>query len=273
MNSGKEFRMGRLFNKQTKRMVLITADHGICVSPMHELNDMRGLVGKLVAGGADAVLVTPGIGRKVYQEIAGSETAFMLRIDGTATSIGPDLTNDEQICSVEAALKMGVDAVATFGVIGVAREAQLSKKIAFIAEDCERWGVPMMCEMLPESILEYQFSPRAKREWPKDVEALKYCARVPVELGADIIKGFYTGDPKTFREIIDYCPAPYVVLAGPAANDVEVFLGFVREAVQNGAAGVSCGRNVWSNPDPTRVVRALMRVVHEEATVAQALKS
>lgn len=43
----------------------------------------------------------------------------MLRIDGTVTSIGPDLTNDELIFNVGGALRMGADAVATFGVKGV----------------------------------------------------------------------------------------------------------------------------------------------------------
>lgn len=273
MNTGKELRLGRLFRKETGKFVLVTMDHGICVNPMKELNDMPALVSKVLAGKPDAVLVTPGMVRRVSRVIAGSGSSLMVRIDGTATSIGPDLTNDELICTVEGALKMGADAVATFGVIGVEREGQLSKKIGQVSEECEKWGIPQMCEMLPPEILEYQFSPRATRQWPQDPMKLQYAARVASELGADIVKGFYTGNPATFREVIAYCPAPYLVLAGPAAGDAEVFLGFVREAIDCGAAGVSVGRNVWSQPDPTAMVRALVRVVHEGASPAQALKS
>jgi len=272
MSVGKELRMGRLFNPESKRMVLVTVDHGICIAPMREISDPAEVVRKAVEGGADAVLLTPGIARLVYKELAGTGTSLMLRIDGTATSIGPDLTNDELICSVEAALRMGADAVATFGVIGVPREAQLSRKIGTTADECDRWGMPMMTEMIPPEMLSHQFKDRAKRQWPSDPEVIKFSARVAAELGADIVKGYYTGDPKTFREVIEYCPVPYVVLSGPASGAPEVFLRFVREAMECGACGVSVGRNVWTYKDPAAMTRALCRIVHEDASVEEALK-
>ncbi len=197
----------------------------------------------------------------------------MLRIDGTATSIGQDLTNDELIYSVEGALRMGADAVATFGVIGVPREAQLSQKIGTVTEECERLGIPQMTEMIPRDILKHQFTDTAKREWPSDPEVIKYSARVAAELGADIVKGYYTGDPETFREVIEYCPVPYVVLGGPASNDPKVFLRFVREAMDCGARGVSVGRNVWTYKNPTAITRAICRIVHDDASAEEALKA
>lgn len=268
MSMGKEIRMTRLF--KAKRMVLVTMDHGICVNPMKEISDPKTVVRKIVEGGADAILLTPGIARLAYDELLGSQTSLMLRIDGTVTSIGPDLTNDELIYSVEGALRMGADAVATFGVIGVAREAQLSHKLGEMNEKCEIWGIPMMTEMVPAEVLEHQFADRAKRLWPSDPEVVKYSARVAAELGADIVKGYYTGSPETFKEVIEYCPVPYVVLGGPGSNDPEVLLKFVREAMDCGAAGVSMGRNVWSYQNPTALTRAICRIVHEDASVEKA---
>ncbi|HID94588.1 MAG TPA: fructose-bisphosphate aldolase, partial [Candidatus Latescibacteria bacterium] len=85
-------------------------------------------------------------------------------------------------------------------------------------------------------------------------------------------QGYYTGDPKSFKEVIEYCPVPYVVLSGPASDDPEIFLKFVQEAIGCGAAGVSVGRNVWTYKDPTTMTRALCRLVHEEASVEEAMK-
>ena len=102
----------------------------------------------------------------------------------------------------------------------------------------------MMTEMIPKEILEHQFESTAKRIGPKNPEIVKYSARVAAELEADIVKGYYTGDPKTFAEVIAYCPVPYVVLSGPAADDPKVILKFVKEAIDCGAKGVSVGRNV-----------------------------
>lgn len=272
MNMGKELRMGRLFNPETKRTVMIAADHGICISPMRELNNLRGLVRQAVEGGADAMLLAPGGARLVYDELVGSPTALIVRIDGSATSIGPDRTNDVLISSVETAVRMGADAVCTVGTIGVPREAQLSEKIGQVADVCEMWGVPQISEIVPGEMMAYQFEARAQRQWPSDPELVKFAARVGAELGVDIFKGYYTGDPETFREVIDYCPIPYVVLSGPAAGDDEGFLRFVKEAVDAGAAGVSVGRNIFAHPDPAGMTRALCRIVHEGASVESAMK-
>jgi len=271
MNSGKEIRMTRLFNLKSKRMVLVTMDHGICINPIKEIGDPVKVVRTIVEAGVDAMLLTPGIAKLAYHELLG-KASLMVRIDGTATSIGPDLTNDELICSVESALSLGADAVATFGVIGVPREAQLSHKIGQVSEECERLGIPQMTEMIPRDILKHQFADRAKREWPSDPEIVKYSARVAAELGADIVKGYYTGDSETFREVIEYCPVPYVVLSGPASNDPEVFLQFVREAMDCGARGVSVGRNVWTYKDPTAISKAICRIVHDDTSTEEALK-
>jgi len=271
MNSGKEIRMSRLFNRESKRMVLVTIDHGICINPIKEISDPIKVVREIAEGGADAILLTPGITKLAYQELLG-KASLMVRIDGTATSLGPDLTNDELICSVESALSLGADAVATFGVIGVPREAQLSRKIGQVSEECERLGMPQMVEVIPQDMLTHQFADRAERRWPSDPEVVKYSARVVAELGADVVKGYYTGDPTTFRGVIEYCPVPYVVLSGPASNDPEVFLKFVREAMDCGAMGVSVGRNVWTYKDPTALTRAICRIVHDDASPEEALR-
>ncbi len=271
MSLGKKIRLARLFKSDTKRMVLVTADHGICIDPMKEIENPKEVVKKIAQGGADAVLLTPGIVRIVEEELVG-KISLMLRIDGTSTSIGPDLTNDRLIFSVEGGLAMGADAVATFGVIGVPREAELSQKIGQVNDACERWGMPLMVEMIPEDMLEHQFKSRAERRWPKNPEIVKYSARVAAELGADIVKGYYTGDKESFREVIKYCPVPYVVLGGPSSEDPEVFLSFIRDAMDCGAKGVSVGRNVWAYKDPVGITRAICQIVHNDASVNTALK-
>ena len=50
-------------------------------------------------------------------------------------------------------------------------------------------------------------------------------------------------------------------------------LEMVRGAIDAGAAGTSIGRNVFQHPDPSGIVRALCRIVHEGAGVDEALVS
>ena len=129
----------------------------------------------------DAILMNPSMIRLCHEDLIG-KLGIIARLDGTATIIGPDITNYCLFSSVEEALMGGADAVATMAFIGVERESQNSEKIGKVSQDCERWGMPHIVEALPPEIVEYHFKPEAKREWPS-VEHVRFVARVAAELG------------------------------------------------------------------------------------------
>jgi fructose-bisphosphate aldolase/2-amino-3,7-dideoxy-D-threo-hept-6-ulosonate synthase len=115
--------------------------------------------------------------------------------------------------------------------------------------------------------------PRGKKvKSEHDVEAVKLAARVGAELGADIVKTNYTGEVDSFREVVRGCLAPVVVAGGPRMENSEQVLQMVWEAIQAGAAGASIGRNVFQAQDPTKMVRAIARIVHEGYTASEAMK-
>jgi class I fructose-bisphosphate aldolase len=126
--------------------------------------------------------------------------------------------------------------------------------------------------MLPPESLEYQFRKETKREWPASVEHLMFCARLAAEQGADIVKTFYTGDPRSFARVVESTPIPVLVLSGPWANDTRQLFSFVRDAIDAGAAGVSMGRNIWQHDHPAAVTRALAGVIHQGWNAAQAME-
>jgi len=102
---------------------------------------------------------------------------------------------------------------------------------------------------------------------PFDSKFVKLAARVGAELGADIIKTFYTGDATTFREVTESCPVPVVIAGGPKVDNVRQVLEVVRDALDAGAIGIAFGRNVWRHENPVAMVRALRRIIHEDASV------
>ena len=46
---------------------------------------------------------------------------------------------------------------------------------------------------------------------------------------------------------------------------------FIEEALKAGAAGVSVGRNAFQHENPTKMVKALSKMVHKKATVEEAI--
>jgi fructose-bisphosphate aldolase/2-amino-3,7-dideoxy-D-threo-hept-6-ulosonate synthase len=103
------------------------------------------------------------------------------------------------------------------------------------------------------------------------VGRVKLAARVAAELGADMVKTVYTGDPDSFREVTRGCPVP-VVVAGGSKTDDRATLDLIEGATEGGAAGISIGRNAFQHATPDRFVRAAALIVHEGRTAAEAME-
>jgi len=64
---------------------------------------------------------------------------------------------------------------------------------------------------------------------------------------------------------------PVLVRGGGKAPDAEI-LQRTEMLIQQGAAGIVYGRNVIQHQNPSGMTRALMAIVHDGATAAQAAK-
>jgi len=268
---GKTIRLRRIFRDDGKTFV-VTMDHGVDLGPVRGLEDF-GATLKNVLGAkcqADAVLMNPSNIRRYYQEICG-KAGIVARLDGATTIVGPDITDYRLFSSVEDALRAGSDAVCTMAFIGVEREAQNLEKIGKVAQECEKWGMPQIVEALPPGIVDYYFKPEAERQWPNP-EHICFAARSAAELGADVVKTYYTGDPETFKEVVRCCPAPIIVASGPGADDPKGLLRMVKEVMGAGAKGVIMGRNVWGYKDLEAMMYAIKGIVHQNAALEDALK-
>lgn len=101
---------------------------------------------------------------------------------------------------------------------------------------------------------------------------IAHVARVGAELGADVVKTSYTGDPDSFREVVEGCPVPVVIAGGPRTDTEAEFLQMVADAIGAGGRGVAIGRNVFQHQDPTLITRRISSIVHHGATVEEALE-
>ncbi len=86
------------------------------------------------------------------------------------------------------------------------------------------------------------------------------------------VKTAYTGSPESFREVVRLCPVPVVILGGPKMDSDRELLEVVKGCTDAGGAGTSMGRNVFQHRDPKAVTAAICKIVHEEASVEEALK-
>lgn len=258
---GKLIRLERIMNRETRRTIIVPMDHGVTLGPIPGLLDMADMVNKVAEGGANAVLGHIGLplyGHRKY----GRDIGLILHLMGSSV-LSPDPNNKVMVMTVEEALVIGADAVSVHINIGAESDPEMLKVLGDVSRQCIRWGMPLVAMMYPRG-------KKVKSEY--DVEAVKLASRIGSELGADIVKTNYTGDIDSFREVVKGCPAPIVIAGGPKAETQQEVLQMVWEAIQAGSAGVSIGRNIFQAPNPTKMVRAIYRIVHEGWEVTEARK-
>ena len=258
---GKRIRIERILNRKTGRCVIVPMDHGVSVGPIPGIIDMTDTINEVASGGANAVLMHKGMvgcGHRGY----GKDIGLIIHLSAS-TSLGVDPDNKVLVTSVEKALKIGADAVSVHVNIGSEKEPEMLMKLGSIAEICDNWGMPLIAMMYPRG-------QNITNE--HDVEVVKLAARAGAELGADIIKTNYTGDPDTFKEVVDGCPVPVVIAGGPMVETDRQLLEMVKNSVDVGGSGVAIGRNVFQAKSPQKTTRAIAGIVHNNLDVDEALK-
>ncbi len=258
---GKKIRMERIFNRASGRTVIVPLDHGVTVGPIEGLVNLCDIVNKVAEGGANAVLGHLGLplhGHRGY----GKDIGLILHLSAS-TALSPEPNSKVIINPVETALKIGADGVSIHVNLGAVDEREMLRDFGYISNRCLEWGMPLLTMV-------YTRGPKIKNEYDKEV--VKHAARVGAELGADIVKVNYTRDPKSFSEVIEGCPIPVVIAGGEKVETDEDLLQMVEGALKAGAAGVSIGRNAFQHEDPIAIVRAIGKMVHENASIKEAMR-
>lgn len=258
---GKAIRMERIMNRNNRRIIVVPLDHGVTVGPIYGLVDLRATVNQVADGGANAVLMHKGLPRCSHRG-TGRDIGLIIHLSAS-TTMSPMPNAKSMVGTVEDAIKLGADAVSMHVNLGDETEKNMLADLGALCSRAGDWGMPVLAMM-------YARGPKIKDEYDPDVVA--HCARVGMELGADIVKVNYTGSPDTFRRVTEACCVPVVIAGGPKMNSERDLVQMVYDSVQAGGSGLSVGRNIFQNADPTKLVRALSKVVHEDWNVEQAME-
>ena len=272
----KNFRLKRLFNPKSGRCFDVAVDHGFFNQPgfLDGIENMQKTVQTLVEAGPDAIQLTLGMARHL-QELPGRyKPSLVLRTD-VANIYGKTLPENRRFSlMIEDAMLQAVrhDAVCVcvnlFQIPGAPEvHAECVQNILRLKPQADHYGMPMMVEPLV-------FRPAGEGGGYTvngDAVAIKYLVRQAVELGADIIKADPTDDLTIYHKIVEAASGiPVLVRGGGRVSDEEI-LKRTKALIEQGAAGIVYGRNVIQHPNPKGITRALMAMVHDDASVEAAL--
>jgi predicted phospho-2-dehydro-3-deoxyheptonate aldolase len=257
---GKKIRIERILNRNSGKTVIIPVDHGVTVGPVIGLINMEETIRSVALGGANAVVMHKGLVGTALKN--RGEMGLILHLSA-GTQIGTDQNSKTLICTVEEAIRVGADAISIHVNLGTEEEMSMLRDLGVVSRVAMEWGIPLLAMM---------YSKTRKGEDEKDVKIVKHSARLGAELGADIVKVPYTGSSESFREVVEGCFVPVVIAGGGKIETDQDILEMVKGAMVAGGAGVSIGRNVFQHKNPSKIVRAICKIVHHGATVKEGLK-
>ena len=257
MVSGNQIRLSRILKKG--KMLCIPMDHGISNGPIEGLEDPASTIYKCEGHGLTSVIINKGI----LKTLPKPTRIGVLVHFSSSTSLSLSPNRKMLTGTVKEAVALGADGVSLHINIGGKEEPEMLEQLGMTADQCHRWGMPLLAMMYPRG---------EKIKDPHDPEIVAHVARIGADCGADIVKTVYTGDIDSFSKVVKGTPVPIVIAGGPKAKTDLDILQMTEDAMKAGAKGVTYGRNIFAHNSPELMVRALAAIIFNNETAKEAAK-
>ncbi len=265
--TGKDLRLEKLFNKG-ENAVIVAMDHGMFDGP---INGMTNIIetAKKINPCVDAVLLSPGMLKHARNAFNYKGAPMPIVRINWSTVYCFHWKYNEAATVVAAQVKDAVAAGAEIVLISLTlqtgseqRDAQNVEIYCKLMRDAALLGVPVVGEFFPTNsdIL-------SAEELHQQVYS---SCRILSELGADLIKTFYTHD---FKKVTQSTPVPLLGLGAEKKPTQREALQLAADEIQDGAKGVVFGRNAIQIENPFQFQAALCDVVKGKLSVNDAIEN
>lgn len=249
MGWGMKDRLSRIFSPATGRTVMLAFDHGFIMGPTSGVERIDLSIVPLIQY-ADCLMCTRGILRSSIP--ANVNKPVCLRSDA-GTTVLTEL-NRNVLIDVEDAIRFNASAMAVMLSAGDGEQEAITVANLVRAADLgNRYGIPVMGVTA------------VGKQMERDARYFALASRVCAENGAAIVKTYYCEE---FEKVVASCPVPIVIAGGKKLPEEEA-LALCYKAINDGAAGVDMGRNVFQSESPVAMIQAVHAVVHDGLTPKQ----
>ena len=238
-------RLSKIFQPETGRTVMLAIDHGYFLGPTAGLERVDLTIVPLLPY-ADTLMCTRGILRSSIPPTFTN--GIVLRSSG-GPSILKELSHEEIAVDIEDAIRLNIAAMAVQVFIGGEHETKSVHNMTRLVDMGNRYGIPVLGVTA------------VGKDMVRDAKYMRLATRICAELGAAYIKTYYVAEG--FETVTASCPVPIVIAGGKKLPEPDA-LKMAYDAVQQGAAGVDMGRNIFQSEAPAAMIQAVRKVVHEK---------
>jgi len=248
---GMKNRLSRIFNPGDGRTVMLAIDHGYFQGPTSGLERIDVSILPLVPE-ADVLMCTRGILRTV---VPPSVTIPVVMRASGGPSILKELSDEEIAMDMEDCIRLGVCATAIQVFIGGQFESRSVVNMTRLVDAGLRYGIPTLAVTA------------VGKELVRDAQYFRLATRMCAELGAQYVKTYYVDEG--FETVTASCPVPIVIAGGKKQPELDA-LKMAWNAIDQGAAGVDMGRNIFQSDSPMGMMKAIKAIVHGNETPEKA---
>lgn len=252
MDWGMKNRFSRIIRPNDGRCVMLAVDHGYFLGPTERLEVPYKTIKPLLPF-ADSIMLTRGILRTSVNP--STDVPIVLRVSGGTSIIGEDLSKETITTSIQEAIKLNVSCLALSIFVGSKYEHQTLVNLANLVDSGEKYGIPILAVTA------------VGKDMVRDARYLALACRIAAELGAHVVKTYYC---ENFETVVEGCPVPIIIAGGKKLEKEIDALELTFKAIQDGAAGVDMGRNIWQSDFPVAMIKAVKSIVHENYSVKEA---
>ena len=253
--TGESIRLSRLFS-ECENVVIVAVDHGLYFGPLPGMINLPEVIHTIA--GADGILMSPGMPAHCQEVFFKRESPrLIIRLNwgsNYAAQWQYQHSHSVMMTSVISAVQEGADMVIGSLTLRNPDEAEDAHNVEIFSRcvaEKKALGIPMIGEVYPTG---------GDDTKPEDLQdAIFIGCRMAAELGADLVKTFYTG-PK-FADITKATPVPILALGAKKTPREIDALRLAADAVYAGARGIVFGRNVLQAKSPEKLLDALKEVV------------
>ena len=241
---GMKNRLARIFNPASGKTVMLAVDHGYFQGPTTGLERIDLSIAPLVTF-ADALMITRGTLRSsISPEM---QKPVVLRCSG-GQSILKELSNELVAVDIEDAIRLNASAMAVQVYVGGEHEHESIGNLVKVVDSGNPHGLPTLAVT------------GVGKELARDSKYLALATRICAEMGAHFVKTYYC--ESGFAKVAAACPVPLVIAGGKKLPELEA-LTMAYRAIDEGAAGVDMGRNIFQCDSPHAMIQAVRAVVQE----------
>jgi DhnA family fructose-bisphosphate aldolase class Ia len=256
--SGIDLRVAKLFGGK-KNLVISALDHVVEYGEQPGIEKAAPAIENCM--GTDALLMSRFMLKRNWELMAAPDAPVPVARINWSSSFYYPLDYREGNTTIATTVEDAVQAGAEIVICSLfleedgdqRRETDNVRIFSEVVRQKERLGIPLIGEAY---VVEHKDKTSAEVH-----KKVKRVSRVMAELGADLVKTFFTGED--FHEVVENTPVPVFTIGAEKLNTDLAVLKKAADSVAQGARGIIFGRNIFMADNPRKLIAALNAVIND----------